>query len=418
MEGICICKEPRSAQGIVTSSRFRGWLLTLALVTGLVAVLGVGVFAIDNHVIYQRASGVGPLWAYSPATGTDRPLLGTDKMANCIIGDLNGDGAEDEIVYQTDEPFALGYYKIASDGAYHPENDFLVSGLTADDAVPQAIVRDAATGWGRIVYSSQNYMSSFAAWYEGGVWYDVPIGPMDRVYAADVRGQGFKGDLFYQIGVPNPDPSLNYFQCFWREGVDGLDHEMVETIAGHPNYLWQAYGVGKLIPNRPNSTLVLYTNIPAPTGGENIFAVCDPEWNYTVLGGTNGAWGPIFGRTWLHFGPVDDSGLDSIIFCNGLDLPLQFYRPGDAGPGQLVYEDETTFDCDLCPWDPTHYVNTDPEWPTGVPGRDGCLVKGVVTGVTLDPRYVIPVEHISEIRKLAVGDTVSVTGKIKTLDVV
>ncbi len=411
MESYCTRGGPGSA---------RRWLLVVALAAGLVAVLSVGALAVSSHIVYQRSIGQGCLWAYSPAWATDRPLYGTEKMADCIIGDLDGDGAEDEIVYRTGLPNTIGYYKIPADGQYHPENDHLLWAV-AQDPIPQTIIRQAATGWGTIIYKSEFDYASYALFnYGNDTWQDLVIGQMmDKAFAADLRNQGFKGDLFYQIGTAQPDPSMNYFQYGWREGFDGDDH-IPDAMLEHPNYQWDAYGVGKLIPNRPDSVLVFYTNIPYPGGGGNVLAVCDATWNFTVLDGTNGAWGPAIGRPYLHFGQVDDneSGLDSIVFCNGSTAPLQFYRPGFADAGELIYPDETSFLCDLCLWDTTYYVNTDPEWPTGIPVRDGCFVKGVASGVALAPREVTPVEHIADIRLLPVGECVSLSGMLKTLDAV
>ena len=96
------------------------------------------------YVVF-RPSPLNCYQLYYAGSGGRIPLLGTEKMASVVVGDVDGNGLADELVYADTRSGGLGYYRIPSDARWHPENDRVIPGVAAD-AVPLAVVRTSATG--------------------------------------------------------------------------------------------------------------------------------------------------------------------------------------------------------------------------------------------------------------------------------
>ena len=273
-------------------------------------ISGAARSAVTPVIVYRSAPG-GAYRMYVPSTQAVVNLAGTEKMNNGVIGDLDGDGYEDELVYTSAGGTGLGYYKIPGDGLWHPERDHRVP-YTPSDSVPLTVVRTggvATVGW--IIYASK---SSGRSWrvkpdgaYKGySVW-------MDKAFAVDVRQLGYKGDIvWWTKGVG----------MRWRAGLAGTD-----TSA--PGRDWVPIGGGKLDGSLPTQTMAFHTtNDIIPT-----IYLADRYWHISKVMGTTWPWTMTTGSTVM--GDVDGDGLSEIVTCKSATDPLQWYN---VPPNQAPYD--------------------------------------------------------------------------------
>ncbi len=344
---------------------------------GTVMMLALGI-AVNSPVVW---AAVRPAAVYQPAEGGNYclymadtrqrvTLIGTSQLQDGIIGDVDGDSLDNDLVFRDPATGGLWYYDIPPDGAWHAENVHAVPGAHSD-AVPLTVLRQGGVSTrGLVVYRSESAGQAYAVRVDTTSL--TPLGAMSRAYAVDARLQGFKGDLLWW----RQDAGT-----FWRAGLDGEDLQS-------PYYDAVPLGGGKTIPNQLAKTMMVYS---PSYGAAGVFRAADASWNTTVIDGTNGQWGPDFGYP-VQFGDVDSDGLDEIVFVNMADYPLQWYSvPPDGGPWNsnngYFYDNDTWF---------------------------GWRLHGVAQLDFPEP-YVISVDAISDLRTLPDGQGVRLESKVLTM---
>ena len=286
-------------------------MASVPIILGLVPLLSGAVQAAVTPVIVYRPAPGAAYAMYVPSTKAIVTLDGTEKMNNAIVGDVDGDGYEDEIVYTNAGGAGLGYYEIPGDGLWLPERDHTIP-YTPSDAVPLTVVRKGGVGTtGRIIYASKS---------TGRSWRIAPNGNyraysiwMDKAFAVDVRQMGYKGDIvWWTKGVG----------MRWRAGLAGRDR-----AAPYPD--WVPIGGGKLDGSLPKQTMAFHTTddiIPS-------IYLSDGSWRISKIMGTTWPWTMNTGSTVM--GDVDGDGLSEIVTSKSATDPLQWYN---------VPENEAPFD--------------------------------------------------------------------------
>lgn len=275
----------------------------LAIIVGILSLVTAAAAAPQSAVVYQPATGRNNE-LFIPATKARIVLQGTEKMSNAIIGDLDADGLEDDLVYTDRVNGGLGFYEIPGDGRWRPERDHAIS--TPKDAVPLTVLRTGGIGSPSVlIYNSASAGGTFALHASGTL---TKITRMDRAYALDIRGTGFKGDLVWWtsgVGIR------------WREGYNGREY---------PNP-WNdvnliPLGGGKIIANQPTRVIAFYAK------GMNGIFVCDRYWAWSSIGGTAWTWCTNPGAT--MFGDVDGDGLTELLYSKSTADALQCYNVPNA----------------------------------------------------------------------------------------
>lgn len=317
---------------------------------------------VERRCILIRPTPGGVYQLYVPATAERLNLPGTEKMNHAVVGDVDGDGREDDIVYNNALTGGLGYYVIPGDGTYHSENDHVIPGVPAD-SVPLTVLRTSVSGSpGIVIFQSQSAGTSGALLPTGVGLTD--LGWMQRAYCADLRRQGYSGDLLWTNGS----------SLFWRESVTGTDHPSPLTGA-------VPLGAGSIISNQLERVAILYL-----TSG--VVCAADSNWNYTTIDGLSWPW-----CTNLRsncYGDIDGSGTAEMLFVKSSSDPLQCYMPPASGG----------------PYNPAG-LSTDPSLLCG------WNLHGVVLVDVLDSP-VVAVERIADARGLPDGTVVQLTAKQRT----
>lgn len=298
--------------------------LILALAIGLTVSSSALQAAVRPAVVFQPYDEAD-YRLYMANTRQQITLVGTSLMQNAVVGDVDGDGLEDELVFHDGSSGGLGCYEIPPDGIWRPQNLSVVPGVHSD-AMPLTVLRTGGNGTpGLIVYTSPSNGQAYAARLDTGA--PTPLGVIYEAYAVDARLQGFKGDLLWTSGNG----------MYWRAGAIGLDHLCPYTDA-------TPLGGGKVVPNQLGRTMVFHSPF------DHVFYAADADWSTTRIDGTNGDWGPSFGYP-THFGDVDSDGLDEIVFVNCPGFPLQWYSvPADGGP----WNSNGGYYCDNDTWQGWH----------------------------------------------------------------
>ncbi|MCX6344176.1 MAG: DUF6067 family protein [Armatimonadetes bacterium] len=282
--------------------RLRNSALFIAFMLGVMLIASASALAGVSPVIVFRTAPGTDYQLYVPSAKDTVTLAGTASMNNVVIGDVDGDGAEDEMVYSSAVGGKLGYYKIPGDGLWHPEQNYAIPN-TPIDAVPLTVLRTGGLGTiGRIVYASQIYRKSYSISPTGtqrrvSVW-------MDKAYAADVRQRGIKSDLVWWT---------NGVGMRWRAGFTGYDHK-----APYPD--WVPIGCGKLDATVPARVMAFY----ASDDYDPTVYFTDRNWNLSKVKGSHWPWTVNRGSTVI--GDVDDDGVDEIVTCMSSIHPLQWYN--------------------------------------------------------------------------------------------
>ncbi len=244
---------------------------------------------------------------YYAGSGGRIALLGTEKMADVVVGDIDGDGLENELVYADTRSSGLGYYKIPADGKWHPENDHVIPGVPAD-SVPLTVLRIGGNYTpGIVILNSASSGATYGVMPDGSGL--TQIGHMDKAFAVDARLRGFRGDLaWWTSGVG----------MSWREGATGADHQ-----APWDNLI--PLGGAKIVPNQPDKTIVFF-----PYGADVVY-VCDQNWNYTRIDGATWPWSINPGS--VAFGDVTGDGVDDVLYVSSATDPLRCYKvPANGSP--------------------------------------------------------------------------------------
>lgn len=273
------------------------------LILGLAILLATpGLTAPISVIVFQPKAG-SAYQLYVPSTGKTITLAGTEKMGNAVIGDVDGNGQEDELLYNDLTTGKLGYYRIAYDGVWHPAYDHAIPN-TPMDAVPLAVVREGGAGTtGIIIYNS---LGQTYGMYPDGTATTL-LGKMDRAYGADVRQLGIKSDIiWYTAGVG----------MRWREGVTGTDHP-------DPWGNLIPIGGGAILSGQRTKTIVFF-----PYGSDVIY-VCDRYWNYSRVDGTRWPW--CINQGSIAVGDVDRDGFSELVFDKSAQDPLSWYKPPYSG---------------------------------------------------------------------------------------
>ncbi|MHB9036683.1 MAG: GH116 family glycosyl hydrolase [Armatimonadota bacterium] len=362
----------RNRNGIRRAFGRKGWNVATAALMIAVATLVVltassaGWAVVRPAVVFQPSVGTNYV-LYMPDTRERIVLQGTAGMQNAIVGDVDGDGLEDDLVYHDSSAGGLRYYAIPPNGLWHLENVHVVPGAHTD-AIPLTVLRQGGTGTpGLVVYKSAAAGQSYAA--RVTMTYLFALGVIDQAFAVDARLQGFKGDLFWWT---------NGVGTFWKAGIYGASIQSPSTD-------WLPLGGGRVIPDQPERTMAFFS----PSA--NALFMTDAYWNYTRIDGTNGDWGPHSGRPTL-FGDVDNDGLDEIVFVNCPGYPLQWYSVPNGGG----------------PWNSNNgYVCDDDTWL-------GWQLHGVAR-IDFQQPAVISVARISDLRSLPYGAVVRVAAKVRTM---
>ncbi len=351
-------------RGGATRTELRGFSLSIALIVSLIFVSACNCLgAVQTAVVFRPAPG-GPYQLYVPASGASMTLTGTEKMADAVVGDVDGDGLQDDIVYHNSLTGGLGYYRIPADGTYLAQNDHAIPGVPGD-SIPLTVLRTSASGSpGIIIFKSQAAGTSGALLPSGAGLTD--IGWMERAYAVDLTGQGFKGNLLW---------ARDSSAIFWRDYVTGTDHQ---SPFGGAVLL----GSGNIISGSPQRRAIF---LSSTTG---TICAADQNWSYTPVDGTAWSWLTNLGSS--VYGDIDGDGAAEILFVRSSSDPLQCYKPPSAGG----------------PYDPAG-LSTDPSiWP-------GWALHGVAV-LDVDSSGPIGVTRISSLASLPNGAAVQMTGKTRT----
>lgn len=338
-------------------------LARLALaIAGIVAVSASTALAAP-YLVFRPSPG-NCYQLYQPSTGARFVLLGTEKMANVVVGDVDGDGLENDLVYSNSVSGGMGYYTIPSDGKWHPENDHPVPGIPTD-SVPLAVLRLNASGYpGILVFNSASTSYTCASMPDGSGY--TPIGHMDKAFAVDARLQGFKGDLaWWTSGVG----------MSWRESATGPDHQ-----APWDNLI--PLGGAKIVPGQQEKSIVFF-----PYGADVVY-VCDQYWNYTRIDGATWPWSTNAGS--IAFGDITSDGVDEAFYVSSATDPLRCYKVPTNG----------------APYDPNG-VSADNTM------KPGWNLHGVANA-TLGSVPVYGQSQIANLRKLADGTSVLLSAKPRT----
>jgi hypothetical protein len=337
--------------------------LAVTVLVALLTIFAAETYAADPYILFRPSPG-NCCQLYFAGTGGRIALPGTEKMTGIVIGDLDGDGLENEIVYRDATSGGLRWYKIPQDAKWRTQNDHAVPN-TPSDAVPQAVVRLGGAGTlGAILFSSAAYGQTCAIRSDG--WGITGLGRMDRVVAADVRQLGYKMDLvWWTDGVGTR----------WRAGVTGSDYPA-------PASNLVPIGGACIVPNQPDRPIVVF-----PTGGDAMRAY-DRYWKETRIEGTAWPWCATIGSTAL--GDITGDGIAEVLFVAGPTDPLQCYQVPTNGS----------------PWNQGG-LSSDPNM------RIGQNLYGVVTADVAAPAT-ISQSQISALRSLPDGTTISMSAKPRT----
>ncbi len=336
--------------------------------TAFVAVMAAsaaGWAVVRPAVVFQPDLGSNYV-LYMADTHEQIVLQGTAGMADAVVGDVDGDGLENDLLYRDSSAGGLRYYMIPPDGSWHPENVRVIPGSHLD-GVPLTVLRQGGPGTlGLAVYKSASAGQSYAA--RVSTLNLLSLGRMDKAFAVDARIQGFRGDLLWWA---------DGLGTFWRSGTNGPD-----LPSPYPD--WLPLGGGSVIPNQPSRTMAFYS----PSA--NSFYMADAAWNSTRIDGSNGAWGP--GNSWpIVFGDVDSDNLDEIVFVNCPGYPLQWYSvPSNGGPwssGNWFCDNDTWF---------------------------GWRLHGVAR-IDIPTIPITPVARVADLRALPDGEMVRLEAKVRTL---
>lgn len=338
--------------------------VALAFVLSLLVLLPVlAAAAIEPVVVYQPVAG-GNYKMYVPATRQVIDLAGTSKMRAAIIGDVNGDGLEDEMVYANAATGGLGYYRISGDGQWRSTNDRAIP-YVHSDAIPLAVVRTGGTGTtGRIVYKSAS---------AGRAYHIMPSGAyrtaftvmMDRAYAVDVSARGYKGDLvWWRQGVG----------MRWRQGLTGSDRNA-------PYSFLIPLGGGRVMPDQPNRTITFYAE------GYGTY-VCDGSYNVSWMHMSVWPWCVNEGS--MVVGDIDKDGWNELVMCSSSTGSLQWYK---VPRSTSQYDPNAMF--------------------TESNVRPGWTLRGVAQ-VDIVSASVPSVAKIADLRSLADGTTIQLAAKPRT----
>lgn len=239
---------------------------------------------------------------YLSGTKTVVPLVGTERMRNAVVGDVDGNGLNDEIVYTNAIKGGLGYYKVSANGAYAASNDHAILN-TPIDAIPLTVVRTSASGTiGQIVFKSASLGQAYYIRPDGA--YRTALGKMDRAFALDVSSRGYAGDLvWWRSGQA----------MGWRSSLAGADRRA-------PYNNWVPVGGGTVLSGQPTRRIVFYSTAAAtPT----LYA-CDGKFAYTTITGTTVSWISSAGA--LAFGCIDGDKTAEMVLSANTTASLQWYN--------------------------------------------------------------------------------------------
>jgi hypothetical protein len=349
-------------------------LIALAAVVMSFAFVSMTLAAAGPVIIYQPSSA-GMNQMYVAGTKTVVPLASTEKMRNVVIGDIDGNGFDDEIVYTDATKGGLGYYKIPGNGVYTAANDHAIPN-TPTDAIPMAVVRTSASGsTGQVVFKSASLGQAYYIRPDGT--YRTALGKMDKAFALDVSGRGYAGDLVWWLSGTG---------MRWRQGLSGTDRKAPYTS-------WVPVGGGSILSGQPTRRIVFYaTGMVTPT----LYA-CDGSFNYTRIDGTTVSWMTNAGS--LAFGCLDGDKVAEIILSSSTSASLQWYNAPTTG----------------APFAPSGIV-TESVVKAGFGLRGVAMVD--ISGGTTPPPDPDPtpttVTNLSEVKNLADGTSVTVNTKART----
>ena len=293
--------------GSICPGRNRGLLPTILVsMLCLLLLLPTSLLATVRQTVLFRTSAGSPYQLYVAATREVITLAGTQNMNNAILGDVDGNGRQDDIIYTNASTGGLGYYSIPSDAAWHSERNFAIPN-THRDAVSMTTIRTSAYSLAEtIVYRAASTGQAYSITRSGSG--SRALGRMDKAYAVDAKLRGYKSDLASWV---------NGVGMKWREGLTGADR------SGPYNFM-VPIGGGKVVPNLTNRTMVFYAV------GYGTYA-CDQNWNLTWI--QNMVWPWITNDGSSIVGDIDSDGLDEIIFCQSATGTLQWYNvPSNGAP--------------------------------------------------------------------------------------
>ena len=367
-------------------------LCMLLLPTALLAT-------VRQAVLYRTGTG-SAYQLYVASTKEKITLLGTEKMNNAILGDMDGNGRQDDIVYTNASTGGLGYYSIPSDAAWHPERNFAIPN-THKDAVALTTIRTSSTSLAEtIVYRVTSTGQAYSITRSGGS--RRSLGLMDKAFAVDARLRGYNSDLaWWKNGVGMK----------WREGLTGLDH------AAPYNFL-VPMGGGKVVSNLTTKTMTFYAN------GYGTY-VCDKNWNVTWIANMVWPWVTNEGSTIV--GDIDGDGLNEIVYTQSATDSLHWYNvPNNGTPWNSagVVTDNTV----KCGWNLRGIAKVDlttvappPPAPTPVAVSNianlSSLADGTLVEVSAKPRTKLVRELDANLKPVATGFYIQETDRSKGIRV-